>query len=42
VTSKFIVVVLVCAAVTLAACRREEVVTRPLKLGGPTATQPMR
>jgi hypothetical protein len=38
VNSKIAVVVLLCAIVALAACRREEY--RPLKLGGPVAEQP--
>src|ERR1700694_4781819 len=40
VTSKIVVVALLCAAVAFAACRREE--AAPMKLGGPTAEQPAR
>ena len=39
--SKIVVMVLVCAAIAVVACRREEpVIYRPLKLGGPIVDQP--
>jgi hypothetical protein len=38
---KILVVTVLCAAVALVACRREERY-EPLKLGGPTAVQPAR
>jgi hypothetical protein len=37
---KIAVMALLCAAIAVAACRREEAVYRPLKLGGPIMDQP--
>jgi hypothetical protein len=38
---KIIILAVVCAVITLSACRREEVY-QPLKLGGPATQQPAR
>jgi len=40
--SKMTVLAVLCALIALSACRREEAVYQPLKLGGPPAGQPAR
>jgi hypothetical protein len=40
--SKTLLLGVVCALIALSACRREEPVYEPLKLGGPGAERPAR
>jgi hypothetical protein len=40
--SKITILAVLCALIALSACRREEAVYQPLKLGGPATQQPAR
>ena len=40
--SKMLLLTLVCAAIALSACRREEAAYQPMKVGGPAMDRPAR